>query len=120
MEYKFAIKSKYFSLYQAFREEAEKVGWIHNVSFNPFTEETSNYCDCLFFCAEWFCKTPKPMFSFSNSDNNVFTLPEQWDIAIEHMTKLIKLQNEKVKVTISLRQLADQHGVDVDDINITA
>src|SRR5689334_16705852 len=120
MENNFAIKSKYFSLYQAFREEAEKAGWIHNASFNPFTEETSNYHDCLFFCTHWLCEMPKPMFSFSNSGNNVFNLPEQWNEAIEHMRSVIQLKKEKAKVTISLRQLADQHGVDVDDINITA
>lgn len=119
MEYRFSIKSKYFSLYQAFREEAEKVGWSHNTGFNPFTEEQSKWSNCLFFSSCWKGPGSQPMFSFSNSDINAYTLPEQWDAAIDHMKNII---NDSLhgKVAVSLKDLAAQHGVEVEDIVITA
>jgi hypothetical protein len=116
----FSIKSKYFSLYQAFREEAEKVGWVHNVDFNPFTEEQCDYSNCVFFHTEWKFEGHNPMFSFSNSDENVFELPRQWDEALEFMKQAFKPENQKPKLTISLKDLADHHGVNVEDIIITA
>lgn len=119
MKQRFAIKSKYFSLYQAFREEAEKAGWEHNTSFNPFTEERSQWCNCLFFCTDW-PGNNKAMFSFSNSSTNVYDLPKQWDEAIEHMKAVINGSKPKEKVKVSLKDLASHHGVDVTDLIITA
>jgi hypothetical protein len=119
MRQDFAIKSKFFSLYQAFREEAEKAGWLHNADFNPFTEEKSQWCDCLFFCTSWRGDN-KPMFSFSNSSQNVFRLPEQWDEAVDHMRKVVANGKPKEKVTVSLKDLAEHHGVEVSDLIITA
>jgi hypothetical protein len=120
MANKFSIKSKYFSLYQAFREEAEKVGWIHDVQFNPFTEDQCNYSNCLFFHTDWRNDGHKPMFAFSNSNTNVFELPSQWDEALEYMKKAFEPENPNPKLEISLKSLADHHGVKVEDIIITA
>lgn len=124
MEKRFAIKSKYFSLYQAFREEAEKIGWVYNEEFNMFRESIMECSDCLFFSTNWkFCGW-NPMFSFSNSDLNVFQLPEQWDEAVGHMRDVFNAgrpgQVVKEKLTISLKSLAEHHGVDVNDIIITS
>lgn len=121
MEHKFfAIKSKYFSLYNAFREEAEKVGWVYNIDFNVFEEERMNYSNCLFFHAHWQHEGRNPLFSFSNSEKNVFNLPEQWDEAIERMKKVFNGDGQKEKLTISLKDLAAHHGVEVDNIIITS
>lgn len=119
MRQKFAIKSNHFSLYKAFREEAEKAGWVHNSGFNPFTEEKSQWCNCLFFCPDWLGDN-RAMFSFSNSNENVFCLPDQWDEAIEHMKAVIKGVLPKEKITVSLKDLAEHHGVEVEDLIITA
>lgn len=116
----FSIKSKYFSLYQAFRKEAEKIGWSYNDDFNPFDEERMDYSNCLFFHTHWKRAGRNPLFSFSNSDKDVFNLPEQWDEAIEHMKKVFNGDSQKEKLTISLKDLAAHHGVEVDNIIITS
>jgi hypothetical protein len=116
----FSIQSKYFSLYQAFREEAEKVGWVYNHGINLFEVEKMEYSNCLFFHTHWRHEGREPMFSFSNSETNVFRLPEQWSEAVEHMKKVFNHESPKEKLSISLKNLADHHGVDVDDIVITA
>lgn len=120
MEHKFAIKSKYFSLYQAFREEAEKVGWVYNSDFNVFEEERMDFSNCLFFHTHWKHEGRNPLFSFSNSDKNVFNLPEQWNEAIEYMKKAFHDNGQKEKLTISLKNLAAHYGVEVDNIIITS
>lgn len=38
MKQKFAIKSKYFSLLEAFKKEAEERGWVYNTPFKRFSE----------------------------------------------------------------------------------
>lgn len=124
MEQRFTIKAKYFSLYQAFRKEAEKVGWVYNEEFYEFREDKMNRSNCLFFSTHWSYRGWNPMFSFSNSDTNVFQLPEQWNDAIEHMAKVFEDGKPgvevKEKLTISLKYLAAHHGVDVNDIVITS
>jgi hypothetical protein len=119
MQKRFSVKSKYFSLYKAFREEAEKVGWVYNSEFNPFEESKVDSCGCMFFFTEWHHKGWDPKFAFSNHSGLVFELPQQWDEAIEYMTKLFKSGTQKEKLTISLKELAAHHGVSVDDILIT-
>lgn len=121
MEIRFSLKSKCFSLYKAFREEAEKAGWKYNSEFNEFEEHRMQYCDCLFFSTEWAHNGIDPRFSFSNSNTNVFTLPERWNEAVEYMKQAITdQQKEKQKLTLSLKNLADHYGVEVEDITITA
>jgi hypothetical protein len=116
----FSVKSKYFSLYRAFKEEAEKVGWTYNSGFNVFEPETMDFSDCLFFHAHWHHAGRNPLFSFSNSETNVFQLPEQWDVAIEHLIAVFNGGDQKEKLVISLKNLAAHHGVEVSDIVITS
>jgi hypothetical protein len=119
MANRFSIKSEHFSLYQAFREEAEKVGWIYNTDFNEFMESKMDACNCLFFCTEWKHKGRDPRFAFSNSSTRVFHLPEQWNEALEYMTKAYNPENQSSKLTLSLKNLADHYGVKAEDIIIT-
>lgn len=116
----FSVKSKYFSLYQAFREEAEKAGWVYNSEFNVFEAERMDFSNCLFFHTHWKHEGRNPLFSFSNSETNVFHLPEQWHEAIDCMKKVYQGDMPREKLTISLKSLADHHGVEVDDIVITS
>jgi hypothetical protein len=116
----FAIKSKYFSLYKAFREEAEKAGWQYNDKFNAFEEDKAESCSCLFFHLDWNREGRNPMFSFSNHSEIVFELETQWDIAIVHMTQVFESGLPKQKLSISLKNLAEHHGVSVEDIIITS
>jgi hypothetical protein len=120
MEKRFSIKTSCFSLYKAFREEAEMAGWKYNGSFNPFEEERMQYCNCLFFSTEWDHNGMDPRFSFSNSSTNVFQLPEQWNEAIDCMKKAIITEPENKKFTLSLKDLAAHHGINVEDITIIA
>lgn len=122
MDKRFSIKAKYFSLYQAFREEAEKAGWVYNSIFNPFEESKMRSCNCLFFSTQWERDGWDPKFSFSNGGAEEFNLPDEWDEAIEYMQKAIDEGKPEAeangKISISLKALADYHGVKVDDIII--
>jgi hypothetical protein len=121
MTNKFAVKAKCFSLYEAFKKEAEKIGWDYNQAFSEFESERMDFCNCLWFAATW-DKDNDFLFSFSNAgfSSHAFELPKQWDEAIDYMGKLFELGKPKGKLTISIKNLADHHGVDVDDIVITA
>ena len=124
MRKRFAIKSKYFSLYQAIREEAVKIGWVYNSEFTPFAEGKTDSCNCLFFSTEWDFNGWDPRFAFSNHGETVFNIPEQWNEAIEYMRSAYDNNKpgspKKEKLTISIKDLANHHGVGVDDIVITS
>lgn len=51
----FAIKSKQFSLLEAIKKEAEKMGWTYRSSFNEWSEKRliSGESNCLCFATEW-------------------------------------------------------------------
>lgn len=119
MTKKFAVKSNSFSLYKAFKEEAEKMGWKYNGVFNPFDEEKMNFCNCLYFCENW-SKSNEYKFSMSNASTGViFQLGTQWDEALLYAKNLIDNEKEKEKelnyyVTLAdlVNEFADNRGID--------
>lgn len=86
--HRFAIKSKHFSLYQAFKTEAEKIGWTYLESFNEFKPENAKgYLNCLFFSYEFEKAYGLPSFSLScSTDQNIDTywLETDFDKALQH------------------------------------
>lgn len=116
----FAVTSQYFSLYQAFREEAEKLGWVYHTELNPFIEEKMQSCSCLFFSNNWQSNEHDPRFSFSNHSGVVFDLSREWNEAICYLRYALEGSQPKKKLYISLRDLSAHHGVDVEDIVITS
>lgn len=87
MELQFGVTAKTFSLYEAFKKEAEKHGWTYNEKFNRFEEDNMMSCNSLHFYSNW-NKEGSCLFSFSNtsSQHKTFNLPEQWDSAIEYIS----------------------------------
>lgn len=90
MSKKFYVKSKSFPLYEAFRKECEKLGWIYNTKFTDFTEKESGICNCLFFSTGWY-RSDDNKFAFSNSHSDLpnFNLETEWMEAIKHAKNLI-------------------------------
>jgi hypothetical protein len=87
----FGVTAKHFSLYKAFKEEAEKLGWTYNYDFTPFTEakfesllEDESDRQCLYFSYEFGNCEGKPAFAFSNS-NLAICLERNFQIALDHL-----------------------------------
>ena len=80
-----------FSLYKAFKEECEKMGWQYNNSFTPFSEERFDLgqSNCMYFSYHFDHAEGKPSFSFSNTDLNSYSLPEQWYAAKRAVKQMI-------------------------------
>lgn len=89
-EIKFAVTSKRLSLYKAFKEEVEKLGWKYNEKFNPFTEKKSKIFNCMFFSSDWDGEGAK--FSFSNygSKTKVINLDGEFEEALKYAESLVK------------------------------
>lgn len=115
-EVQFAVVSKRFSLYKAFREEVEKFGWKWNEKFNPFTEEKRKDMNCLFFSTHWY-RDGIPMFSFSNytNDRKVFDLDGEFEEALEYAESLVKKKVTYEDVEKSLGSPAHYVSVRVAD-----
>jgi hypothetical protein len=88
MNKKFAVHSKNFKLLTAFKEECEEIGWEYDSIFNKFTLANFGHDRDLLFETEWRISPSKigVMFSLSAyvpSDVDIYTLPKDWDIAID-------------------------------------
>lgn len=75
METSFGVRSKFVSVYMAFIEECEKIGWIWN---NDFTrkEEAENftghrYNGCIFLSDSFGTKRDIPAMSFSGTSHAI-------------------------------------------------
>ena len=121
----FAVTSKSFALYEAFKKEAELKGWIYNHKFTPFTEDQMQDLECLYFSNyDWETHegdTTTPLFAFSNpgDDNKVFHLEIDWNEAIkELMLDTIVCIPPSQKTHVTLQQIADWKGVSINDLTI--
>lgn len=109
---RFAVKSQYFSLLKAFKEEAEKLGWVYDEVFNAFSEDNLKSNDCLYFHLRWKSKSINAKMSLSNNDGAIeYRLPKYWDEALE----AIKINKN---VEVSIQEIANWMGVPVDLIKI--
>lgn len=84
----FAVKSKYFSVYQAFRTEMEQIGYIWNEHFNEFTPQRRAATSCVYVSDDFGNYPDKPAMSFSNASANadIFDLDTNFQAAIDHAT----------------------------------
>ena len=80
----FAAKSKYFSVYEAYKKELEKIGYEWNDEFNPFNEEISKRSTCVYVGSNWNYRGTGPKMSFSHPDysTKVFNLDCEFESAI--------------------------------------
>lgn len=115
---KFAVKSKHFSLYQAFKTEVEKIGWTYLESFNKFEpEKTKGYLNCLFFSYEFEKAYGLPSFSLSHtSDESIDTywLETDFDKALQHAryTYSQEVRISRGSVTVSFDLSTEQVNVE--------
>lgn len=118
MDKRFAVTSNSFSLYEAFKRECEKIGWIYRASFTGFDEDEIKWNNCLFFSTRWSNCFPF-QFSLSNhsDDYPIFKLESQWDDALLYAKKLF---SKSKKIRISISKVAAKYGVDVKDVIIVA
>ena len=83
---RFAAKSKYYTVYAAFKEEMENIGykWYHK--FTKFNKEESERLSCVFVCSNWNGNGEDPMMSFSNAsaDVKVFNLDSEFEEAVSY------------------------------------
>jgi hypothetical protein len=63
---KFAVKSNYFSIYEAFVKELQTIGYRWNDKFNPCTVKAYERCTCIYVSDYWGGEAVGPMMSFSN------------------------------------------------------
>lgn len=119
MNRNFAVKAKSFELYEAFKNECERIGFIYNQDFNAFEADQIKYCNCLFFSRMWNCKeVPFCGFAFSNTDNGpIFHLETQFVEAAQYAKKYFEKFKPK-RVRISRSKIAKRYGVPVENVII--
>jgi hypothetical protein len=99
---RFAVTAKHFSLYEAFKKEAEKLGWTYNTSFTPFTEHDGLYdLNCLYFSFDFTGMEQKPAFALSSTDEFAYKLESQFAEALNLAKTAIEEYNtlREVKLT---------------------
>jgi len=84
-----AIKWSMFSLAEAFKKEAEKIGWHYNESFSVFKDSPAY--GCLYFSTGWHTRPEDYLFAMSNAtrDTRAFHLPQDWDNALKAIDEYI-------------------------------
>lgn len=85
-EIAFAVKSKYFSVYEAYKKELEKIGYEWNHKFNLFFESVAKDKKCIYVGTGWQGYGSAPMMSFSNpgSGVKVFNLDSEFEEAVSY------------------------------------
>jgi len=97
-----AVTADHFSLYEAFKKEAEALGWTYNSDFVPFDDQQS-LCNCLYFSFDFGGKMKgMPTFSLSSTSEKTFKLESQFAEALEAAKQIIDSYSIK---TIKLNDL---------------
>lgn len=112
-EIKIAFRSKYFSVYEAFKKEAESRGFVYLSGFSNFTESNASRLDCLYFSDKYPAFEGLNSFSFSNNDSStqLINLDSSFDEAIKSL--------DKWGLTIlTKKDIAEKFGVDVNKLKI--
>lgn len=97
----FFVKSDNFSLLRAFKEECEKIGWKYDERFMVFSDRnvgprfSGKITSGLYFDSS----EGKPWFSLSNDYDNVYTLPQNWNLALKQAKKIFDDIGKVVEIT---------------------
>ena len=85
-----AVTADHFSLYEAFKKEAEALGWTYNSDFVPFDITRKGLCSCLYFSFDFGGKMKgMPAFALSSTNEMRFQLESQFAEALEAAKQLI-------------------------------
>jgi hypothetical protein len=98
----FAVTANHFSLYEAFKKEAESLGWIYHSDFVPFSSIRLGLCNCLYFSFEFGNMEGQPAFSLSSTSEKTFQLESEFAEALEMAKQIIESYSIK---TIKLNDL---------------
>jgi hypothetical protein len=96
-----AVTSNHFSLYEAFKKEAEKLGWIYNDQFKPFKPHTSIH-DCMYFSFNFTYMLGQPAFALSSTSEKTFQLESEFGQALQMAKQIIDSYSIK---TVKLNDL---------------
>lgn len=101
----FGIKSKSFPLYEAFKKEAEALGYKYNNNFTEWEERRTKDNTGLYFSEGYSGELyGKKAFAFTNWTSGdrlkTFNLETQYGEAIEHLKKIIA-DEPKVKTLLN-------------------
>jgi len=83
-----AVTADHFSLYEAFKKEAEKLGWIYNDQFKPFKPHTSIH-DCMYFSFNFTYMQGQPAFALSCTTEKTFQLESEFGQALVMAKQII-------------------------------
>jgi len=84
-----AVTSNHFSLYQAFKTEVEKLGWIYNDEFRPFKPHEFSH-DCMYFSFDFTYMKGQPAFALSCTSDKSFQLESEFAEALQMAKQIIK------------------------------
>lgn len=114
----FAVRSKHFSIYKAFKEEMEAIGYAWNAEFNPFNRNRFKETTCIYVGNAWHYRPTKPQMSFSNpgSTTPLFNLDGQFDLALGHAKRELEKAKASQAVTVELN---DSYEAIVHDDKVT-
>ena len=98
----FAVKSKYFSVYEAYKKELEKIGYEWNHKFNPFFESVTKDRTCIYVGTGWQGYDSAPMMSFSNpgGGTRVYNLDSEFEAAVSYAKSEYDRQTRPVEKVI--------------------
>ena len=102
-----AVTAEHFSLYEAFKKEAEKLGWTYNSDFIPF-DITRKGLNCMYFSFDFTYMEGRPAFSLSSTNKKTFQLESEFRQALEMAKQLID------SYSIKTVQLNDLYLADID------
>jgi hypothetical protein len=97
-----AVTADHFSLYEAFKKEAESLGWTYNSDFVPFSKTRIGLCNCMYFSFDFGNMQGQPAFAFSNTADKPFKLESQFAEALQMAKQLIESYSIK---TVKLNDL---------------
>jgi hypothetical protein len=99
MKTEFGIKCNDYHVMKAFKEACEEIGWQYVEGFTEFSRENCYTRGQMYFTTNGFVGKTNA-FSLTNLVNvpTVFTLPLQWEEALEHANQSL---NRKVKVQLN-------------------
>lgn len=106
MKKDFAIKSKSGALLEAFTNECKAMGWIHNTKFgsDQIKDATTSNIEgrrCIYFSNNFSAYPDQCSFAPSNSSDQSFFLPQDWDAALQYAKEYYdeNIRTETIKLT---------------------
>jgi len=97
MKTKFAVLSNYFTTYQRFKEDCEKQGWVYNEEYAPFTADTFNERNFMYFSPSWEGITeggPRFSFTYGKVTNGTFNLDTNYEGCIREAQEYLTFLRE--------------------------